>query len=64
MELDDLQQRYCHAVTDFKIIGLMDRDNANIGKKIYGVPVLGKEEVREKADLIIINNSINYMENI
>ena len=47
-------------VTDFKIIGLMDRDNANIGKKIYGVPVLGKEEVREKADLIIINTSSNY----
>ena len=46
-------------VTDFKIIGLMDRDNANIGKKIYGVPVLGKEEVREKADLIIINTSSN-----
>lgn len=47
-------------VPDFKIIGLMDRDNANIGKKIYGVPVLGKEEVKKKADIIIINTSSNY----
>lgn len=47
-------------IPDFNIVGLMDRDSANIGKVLYGIPVIGKEEARENADLIIINTSATY----
>jgi len=39
----------------FNIIGLMDRDSSNIGKIMFGVPVISLSEAEEKADLIIIN---------
>lgn len=52
------------AVSEYNIIGLMDRDEDNIGKHIYGLPILSKEQAKEEADLIIINTSENYWESI
>lgn len=47
-------------IPDFHVIGLMDRDKGQIGKIIYGFPVLSKEEVEREADLIIINTAETY----
>ncbi len=48
------------AIPDFNIVGLMDRDEGNIGKILYGFPVLSKEEAEKEADLIIINTTETY----
>lgn len=48
------------AIKEFHIVGLMDRDENNIGKEIYGVPVISKEEAERIADLIIINTAETY----
>jgi len=39
-------------VKDFNIIGLMDQENT--GKRIFGLPVLSKEEVAKLAKNIVI----------
>ncbi|MDE6699161.1 MAG: hypothetical protein K2J91_06770, partial [Lachnospiraceae bacterium] len=49
---------------DFNIVGLMDRDPENIGKIMYGVPILSKEEVTKYADMIIINTEVGYWQTI
>lgn len=49
---------------DFNIVGLMDRDPENIGKIMYGVPILSKEEVTKYADMIIINTEAGYWQTI
>lgn len=49
---------------DFNIVGLMDRDPENIGKIMYGVPILSKEEVTKYADMIIINTEASYWQTI
>lgn len=48
------------AISDFNVIGLMDRDEDNIGKFMYGFRVLSKEEAAREADLIIINTTETY----
>lgn len=48
------------AIEEFHVVGLMDRDDNNIGKEMYGVPVLSKEEAEHNADLIIINTAETY----
>ena len=45
---------------DFNFIGLMDKDPANIGKIMFGLPVISKEEAEQKADLVVINTSETY----
>lgn len=45
---------------EFNFIGLMDRDLENIGKNMYGLPIISKEEAEKKADLIIINAAETY----
>lgn len=45
---------------DFNFIGLMDKDPANIGKIMFGLPIMSKEEAEEKADLVVINTSETY----
>lgn len=45
---------------DFHIVGLMDKDPNNIGKRMFGLPIMSKEEVEEIADLVIINTSETY----
>lgn len=56
--------RYTATLVDglknYHIVGLMDKDPKNIGKTIFGLPVLSKEEAQEKADLIIINTAGTY----
>ncbi len=48
------------AIKEFHVVGLMDRDGDNIGKEMYGVPILSKEEAEQQADLIIINTAETY----
>ena len=48
----------------FKIVGLMDRDENNIGKLIFGLPVLSLEEAEKQADCIIINTTSTYWQTI
>lgn len=48
------------AIKEFHVVGLMDRDEDNIGKEMYGVPILSKEEAEQQADLIIINTAETY----
>ena len=45
---------------DFNFIGLMDKDPANVGKIMFGLPILSKEEAEEAADLVVINTSETY----
>lgn len=47
-------------VQGFNFIGLMDGDENNIGREIYGLRVIGIDEARENADLIVINTSSFY----
>jgi len=49
-----------NGIKDFRIIGLCDRDKDLIGKTIYGLRVLGREEVEKQADLVVINTSASY----
>lgn len=51
-------------LTKFHIVGLMDRDPENIGKVLYGVPILSKEQAERDADLIIINMEASYWQTI
>ncbi len=49
------------ALTDYKIIGLLDRDQDNIGKMFMEIPILSLEDAQKKADLIVINSDpTNY----
>lgn len=52
------------AIKEFHIIGLMDRDAGNIGKQMYGIPIISAKEAEEKADVIIINTAETYWETI
>ena len=45
---------------DFNFVGLMDKDPANVGKIMFGFPIISKEEAEEKADLVVINTSETY----
>lgn len=44
----------------FNFIGLMDGDPNNIGRELYGLRVIGIDEARENANLIVINTSSFY----
>lgn len=44
----------------FHIVGLMDKDPANIGKIMFGVPVMDKSTAEKIADMIIINTAETY----
>lgn len=48
------------AIKEFHVVGLMDRDENNIGKEMYGIPIISKEEAERGADLIIINTAETY----
>ena len=49
---------------EYNIVGLLDRDPNNIGKILYGVPILSKEQAEEQADIIIINTEASYWQTI
>lgn len=44
----------------FHIVGLMDKDSANVGKEIFGVPVFDKATAEKVADIVIINTAETY----
>ncbi len=44
----------------FHIVGLMDRDPANIGKEMSGIPIIDKNTAEEIADMVIINTAETY----
>lgn len=48
----------------YQFVGLMDRDPDNVGKMIYGIPVISELEAEVKADLIIINTAEAYWDTI
>lgn len=45
---------------NWNIVGLMDRNPEKIGTYVYGLPILGLNEIENQADLIIINTSGTY----
>ena len=47
-------------LSGFHIVGLMDKDSANVGKIMFGVPVIDKATAERKADIIIINTAETY----
>lgn len=47
-------------LNNWNIVGLMDKNPEKTGTYVYGLPVLGLEEIESKADLIIINTSGTY----
>lgn len=50
------------AIGEFHIVGLMDRDADNIGKHMYGIPIISAAEAEKKADIVIINAAETYWE--
>ena len=44
----------------FHIIGLMDKDPANVGEEYFGLPVMDEKTVRECADAVVINTAGTY----
>lgn len=47
-------------LSNWNIVGLMDRDQDKVGTYIYGLPILTVSEAEGSADLIIINTSASY----
>lgn len=45
---------------NWNIVGLMDKNPEKTGTYVYGLPILGLEEIEDKADLVIINTSGTY----
>lgn len=46
----------------FDFVGLMDKDPKNVGKAMFGLPIIDKEDAYKIADIIIINTSETYWE--
>lgn len=44
----------------FHFVGLMDKDPANVGKKMFGLPIVDMKTAEAIADIIIINTSETY----
>lgn len=44
----------------FHFTGLMDKDPSNIGKIMFGLPVMDMETAEKSADMIVINTSETY----
>lgn len=44
----------------FEIVGLMDKDQTNVGIVMYGLPVLSLKEAEKRADMIIISAPETY----
>lgn len=47
-------------IKDYEFVGLMDKDPGNVGKELFGLPVLDPVAVEQNADMIIINTSETY----
>lgn len=44
----------------FHIVGLMDKDSANVGKVIFGLPVMDQDTAEKCADMVVINTAETY----
>ena len=44
----------------FHIVGLMDKDPANVGKEIFGLPVVDQGTAEKCADMVVINTAETY----
>lgn len=44
----------------FCIVGLMDKDPANTGKVVQGIPIVDKETAEKTADMVVINTAETY----
>lgn len=44
----------------FRIVGLMDKDSANVGKVIFGLPVVDQDTAEKCADMVVINTAETY----
>ncbi len=44
----------------FRIVGLMDKDPDNIGKVMFGIPIIDKASAENMADMVIINTAETY----
>lgn len=49
-----------NADTAFDFVGLMDKDPGNIGKNLFGLPIIDIKKAEEIADAIIINTQETY----
>ena len=47
-------------IKDFHFVGLMDKDPANVGRKLFSLPVVDKETAENIADIVVINTSETY----
>ncbi len=47
-------------IEGFRFVGLMDKEPSNIGKEIFGLPVIDKDTAEKTADLVVINTSETY----
>lgn len=43
-------------ITDFNIVGVLDRDESNVGKELCGIKVISIKDISTDADVIIINS--------
>lgn len=50
--------------TQFQIIGLCDRESELIGKEMYGLPIISREQAEQQADMLIINTGSSYWNTI
>lgn len=46
----------------FQFVALMDRDMSNIGKEMYGLPIVSLEEAEKISDMIVISAPETYWE--
>lgn len=51
-------------LTEFQIVGLLDRDEELIGKELYGKEIISKERAEDIADIIVINTAETYWNTI
>lgn len=48
-------------IRDFRIVGLLDREEGNVGKVVGGIPVISLPDAEKTADMLIINSDpTNY----
>ena len=45
---------------EFNFVGLMDKDPGNVGKEMFGLPIIDREKAEQIADIVVINTSETY----
>lgn len=52
------------AQTEYKIVGLCDRDTEKVGDIVYGLPIISRKEAETVGDILIINTAATYWKTI